>query len=231
MNGVIGDILPLALCVAISPIPIIAAILMLFSPRAAGTGSGFLVGGVLGIIAVTSVFTAVSDSLTAGGEPSATSSWIKIVLGVLLLLLGARNWRGRNAERATPKWMSTIDSFTPVKAFGLGFLLSAINPKNLLMGIAAGVAIGGAGISLGQEVVAIAVFTVIAASTARSFTGRLRRAIEVRDRHCQHPSGCDVPVERCDVDPIVPDSLGGKTTQFIGRLACRPHHRDAWGQF
>ena len=87
------------------------------------------------------------------------------MLGVLLLLLGARNWRGRNAERATPKWMSTIDSFTPVKAFGLGFLLSAINPKNLLMGIAAGVAIGGAGISLGQEVVAIAVFTVIAAST------------------------------------------------------------------
>ena len=38
-------------------------------------------------------------------------------------------------------------------------------------------------------------FTVIAASTARSFTGRLRRAIEVRDRHCQHPSGCDVPAE------------------------------------
>ena len=70
-------------------------------------------------------------------------------------------------------------------------------------------------------------FTVIAASTARSFTGRLRRAIEVRDRHCQHPSGCDVPVERCDVDHIVPDSLGGKTTQFNGRLECRPHNRDA----
>ena len=70
-------------------------------------------------------------------------------------------------------------------------------------------------------------FTVIAASTARSFTGRLRRAIEVRDRHCQHPSGCDVPVERCDVDHIVPDRLGGKTTQFNGRLECRPHNRDA----
>ncbi len=50
MNGVIGDILPLALCVAISPIPIIAAILMLFSPRAAGTGSGFLIGWVLGVL-------------------------------------------------------------------------------------------------------------------------------------------------------------------------------------
>ena len=47
-------------------------------------------------------------------------------------------------------------------------------------------------------------FTVIAASSARTFTGRLRRAIEVRDRHCQHPSGCDVPATGCDVDHIVP---------------------------
>jgi len=44
LNAVIGDILPLALGVAISPIPIIAAILMLFSPRATGTSVGFLVG-------------------------------------------------------------------------------------------------------------------------------------------------------------------------------------------
>ena len=70
-------------------------------------------------------------------------------------------------------------------------------------------------------------FTVIAASTARSFTGRLRRAIEVRDRHCQHPSGCDVPVTGCDVDHIVPHGQGGPTSQFNGRLECRPHNRDA----
>jgi hypothetical protein len=53
-------------------------------------------------------------------------------------------------------------------------------------------------------------FTVIAASTARSFTGRLRRAIEVRDRHCQHPSGCDVHVDSCDVDHIVPTSRAAR---------------------
>ena len=70
-------------------------------------------------------------------------------------------------------------------------------------------------------------FTVIAASSARSFTGRLRRAIEVRDRHCQHPSGCDVPAVDCDVDHIVPVSEGGITSQSNGRLECRPHNRDA----
>jgi hypothetical protein len=70
-------------------------------------------------------------------------------------------------------------------------------------------------------------FTVIAASAARSFTGRLRRVIEVRDRHCQHPSGCDVPAADCDVDHIVPVKQFGETSQFNGRLECRPHNRDA----
>jgi hypothetical protein len=165
MNGVIGDILPLALGVAISPIPIIAAILMLFSSRATGTSLGMLVGWILGIVVVTTIFTAVSGSLEAGGEPSSATSWTKVVLGGLLLSVGVRNWRGRGGVHETPKWMAAIDSFTPAKALGLGFLLAAVNPKNLLLGIAAGVAIGGAGISVAQEAVAIAVFTVIAAST------------------------------------------------------------------
>ena len=165
MNGVIGDILPLALGVAISPIPIIAAILMLFSARATGASLGMLVGWILGIVVVTTIFTAISGSLQAGGESSAGTSWTKIVLGGLLLSVGIRNWRGRGGVHEKPKWMTAIDGFSPVKALGLGFLLAAVNPKNLLLGIAAGVAIGGAGISVGQEAVAIAIFTVIAAST------------------------------------------------------------------
>jgi hypothetical protein len=68
--------------------------------------------------------------------------------------------------------------------------------------------------------------TVISVSQRRHFVGALRRAIEVRDRHCQHPSGCDVPAEDCDVDHIVPRSVGGLTHQFTGRIECPPHNRD-----
>jgi threonine/homoserine/homoserine lactone efflux protein len=78
-----------------------------------------------------------------GDGPSTTSSWIKIVLGVLLLLLGVRQWRSRpkkGAPVALPKWMAAIDHVTPVKAAGLGLLLSSVNPKNLL-----GKGIGGLG--------------------------------------------------------------------------------------
>jgi hypothetical protein len=164
VGAVIGDILPLALGVAISPIPIIAAILMLFSARAGATGGGFLVGWILGIIIATGLFTVLAGSLSTG-EPSSRASWTKIVLGLLLLLAAARQWRGRDGQHSTPGWMSAIDTITPVKALGLGFLLAAVNPKNLLMAVAAGVAIGSAGLAVSGEVVAIAVFTVIAAST------------------------------------------------------------------
>jgi len=68
---------------------------------------------------------------------------------------------------------------------------------------------------------------VLAVSRRRTFTGALRRAIEVRDRECQHPSGCDTAAHLCDVDHIVPWSTGGVTHQRNGRLLCAPHNRRA----
>jgi threonine/homoserine/homoserine lactone efflux protein len=171
MNAVIGDLLPLAVGVAVSPVPIIATILMLLAPKASGTSIGFLLGWVVGIVGATTLFTAIAS--TAGlddgsSDSSSASAWIKIGLGVLLLVFAVRQWRHRpkpGEDAPLPKWMAAIDSFTLPKALGLGFLLSAINPKNLLMCVAAGTAVGGAGLDTGEVVVAIVVFTVIAAST------------------------------------------------------------------
>src|SRR3954469_5578425 len=170
MGQVIGDLLPLALGVAISPVPIIAVILMLLAPKAGGTSAGFLMGWVAGIVIATVVFVVVASvtGLEAGGGPPAASAWIKITLGVVLVALAVLQWRSRpheGEEPTMPGWMAAIDTVTPVKALGLGFLLSAVNPKNLAMAIAAGVAIGGGGLPTGPTVAAIAVFTVLAAST------------------------------------------------------------------
>jgi Domain of unknown function (DUF222) len=66
---------------------------------------------------------------------------------------------------------------------------------------------------------------VIAASPQRTFRGLLRRAIQVRDRHCQHPSGCDQPITHCDVDHRTPVDHGGVTAEVNGELQCEPHNR------
>lgn len=169
MGAVIGEILPLALGIAISPIPIIAAILMLLSPKARVTSVGFLLGWIIGIVVAVVVFTLLSSILpdeNPGSKP--IHGTIQLVLGALLLLLAIRQWRGRpkgDAEPVLPKWMQAIDKITFPAAFGLGFLLSALNPKNLIMGAGAGVAIGSASLDVGAIIVVIAVFTLIAAST------------------------------------------------------------------
>ncbi len=170
MNQVIGDLLPLAVGVAISPIPIIAIILMLLTPEPGGASTGFLLGWVAGVVVATTVFTvlAASGGLSGDNGPSTAASWTKVVLGALLLLLAAGQWGRRPAageEADLPKWMAAIDGFTIGKAAGLGFLLSAVNPKNLLMCAAAGATIGAAAITTGNKVIAVAVFTAIAVST------------------------------------------------------------------
>jgi hypothetical protein len=100
-----------------------------------------------------------------GGEPATWVSVLKLVLGALLLLVGGRQWRGRPREQGaatTPKWMSALDTFTPVKAAGAGALLSGLNPKNTLLAIGGAAAIAGTGIAPGQQVVAYALFVVVA---------------------------------------------------------------------
>jgi hypothetical protein len=68
---------------------------------------------------------------------------------------------------------------------------------------------------------------VIAKSRQRTFTGALRRAIQVRDRRCQHPSGCPTPAVDADIDHRRPAARGGPTSQFNGRVECTPHNRHA----
>src|SRR5690349_4753584 len=143
---------------------------MLLSPKAKGTSVGFLLGWVIGIVVAVVVFTLLASVLPEQDPDAAkpVSGVIKIVLGVLLLLLAIRQWRSRpkpGEEPPLPKWMSAIDDMNAGRGFGLGFLLSAVNPKNLIMAAGAGITIGTGGLTVGEDVIAILVFTLIAASS------------------------------------------------------------------
>ena len=61
--------------------------------------------------------------------------------------------------------MAGVDSMPPAKALGLGLVLTAVVPKNLVLALAAGVILGEAGLRVGQAAVVILLFTVIATST------------------------------------------------------------------
>src|SRR5262245_5769810 len=170
MGQGISEVLTYAIGVAISPIAIIAVIVMLFSQRARVNGPAFLAGWILGLGAVSAVVYVIADQSDVATNSSAsdTTSTGKIVVGVLLLVMGLRRWRRRPApgpDAGMPEWRSTVDSLSPMKAVGLGALLSAVNPKNLALTAAAAAGVVQLGISTGDAVVALVVFVVVASIT------------------------------------------------------------------
>ncbi|MFF5792478.1 GAP family protein [Paeniglutamicibacter sp. NPDC012692] len=169
MIQILGETLPYAITIAISPVPIIATILMLMSPRPKPLGLGFLLGWVVGICVATGVFTLLAGVIPEPGEttgPQPIAGTLQLLFGVALLFMALKQWRSRPApgvEPELPKWMAAIDTMKPPAAIGLGFLLAAVNPKNLLVAAAAGMAFGRADLGTEQVVGAVAIFTVIAA--------------------------------------------------------------------
>lgn len=167
MGQAIGGSLAFAVGIALSPIPIIAVVLMLTSAKARVNGPLFVLGWLVGLGIVGAIVLAVAGPAGAGksGSPATWVSWVKIVLGVLLLLVAARQFRSRprgGEEPDMPKWMTRIDKTTPLAAFGLAAALSGANPKNLLLAVAGAAAIAQTGIPGGQQALAYLVFAVIA---------------------------------------------------------------------
>jgi threonine/homoserine/homoserine lactone efflux protein len=167
MAEAIGQVLALGVGVALSPVPIIAVVLMLGSPRARANGPAFVLGWVLGLAVAGTVILLVSSGASASdeGDPAGWVGVLKIALGVLLLVVAARTWQVRprgDREAELPKWMQTIDEFTAGRSIGFGALLSGVNPKNLLLTVGAAAAIAQTGIPAGEQAVALAVFIVVA---------------------------------------------------------------------
>jgi threonine/homoserine/homoserine lactone efflux protein len=115
-------------------------------------------------------------------------SILEVVAGALLLLVALRQWRGRprdESEPELPKWMEAIDAFRAQKAAGAGVLLSAVNPKNLLLTVSAAAAIAQTGIGAGEQAIALAVFVLVGtlgpAVPVAIYFGMGRRAVHVLD--------------------------------------------------
>jgi Sap, sulfolipid-1-addressing protein len=162
----IGGALPLAVGVALSPVPIIAVVLMLTTRRARVNGPMFVAGWLAGLAVVGAIALSIAGpaGASSSGAPATWVSWLKLALGLLLLLVAARQFRGRprNGTQADlPSWMAKIDEIKPLPAAGLAAALAGVNPKNLLLVVAGAAAIAQTGISGGQQAIAYLVFALV----------------------------------------------------------------------
>jgi uncharacterized membrane protein YidH (DUF202 family) len=169
MWDVVLHMLPFAVGIAISPVPIITVILMLFTPRPRSNGAGFILGWFLGI-GIPALVVFMVDRVINQGDvatpPSRMALNLRIAVGVILILVAAWNWMHRNkqdVENKKPLLMRVVDSITPWKAIVLGFLFADVtNPKNLALTVAGCMAITAGHLSAVGNAIVLTLFTGMA---------------------------------------------------------------------
>jgi threonine/homoserine/homoserine lactone efflux protein len=162
---VLTELIPLALVVALSPLSIIPAVLVLHTARPRPTGLAFLAGWLIGLAALTAIFLEVSDLVGNFDKPPPWASWLRIVVGAALIVFGIYRWAMRKRSAHTPGWMQSLGKLTPVRAGAAGVALTAVNPKVLFMCAAAGLAIGTAGLGRSHVWTAVVWYVAVAGST------------------------------------------------------------------
>ena len=162
----IGEVLAFGLGVALSPLAVVALVLMLVSQNGARPAWAFAGVWVLSLVVVSTVVLLVADGAeaSANGAPASWVSVVKMVIGLLLVVFGVRRWRGperRATVAATPGWMRHLDDVTVPRAAGLAAAFNVVKPKNLLLTIGAGIAVAQVGASPAGQASAICVFVVL----------------------------------------------------------------------
>ncbi len=169
MTDALGQLLASGVGVALSPIPVIAVILMLTTARGRVTGVAFMLGWLVGLSAATGIVLLLANGSDETGSTAADGAHIAtLVVGLLFLALASLQWRRRPKGHEPPElpaWMAGIDGFGAPKCFALGALLSGVNPKNLAMAVSAGVALAETGSTGGATVIGAAIFVIVGSVT------------------------------------------------------------------
>jgi Sap, sulfolipid-1-addressing protein len=164
----LGALLPIAVAVAISSVPLTVTILILLSPNRGKSALPFLVGWVIGVAAVISLSALGAEALAQPSlrGPDTATAVGEMIVGAALMVLAIVYLRRPARTNATglPHWLSAVDSFGALASFAIGVLLN-FRPKGLLLGVAGGLALHAASLKIGEFVALIIIYTVIASST------------------------------------------------------------------
>jgi hypothetical protein len=158
------DLIPLALGVALSPLPVLALLLMLMSRDELRNGRAFAAGWIGALVGVATASTLVGIHVRASDPPRAIRV-AELVTGLILLLAAGIAWRRRRTALRAPRWLLAADAISPMGAFWLAIALAVFNAKDIALTVAAGTVISDAALTTAATAVALATFAAIAGST------------------------------------------------------------------
>ncbi|MGV9710496.1 GAP family protein [Gordonia sp. NPDC003424] len=156
------DVLPAAIGLLLVSAPVALVSLTVVIKRPFAVAAAFLAGWLVGLLVASAVILLVADGIYLADRDGPWLDYLKIVVGLLLVVLAVRKWRGHSdGDDAAPKWLSAIDTMTSGRAATIGFLLAAVNPKNVAVVAAAAATIADATHRIPEQVLAVVVFAAV----------------------------------------------------------------------
>jgi threonine/homoserine/homoserine lactone efflux protein len=175
LTTAVGEMLPSAIAIALSPIPIIAVVVVLSGQHGRANGPVFLIGWLAGLSALTAIVMLLTgDSSDPESTTSTVVDVVRLMIGTLLLLLAVREWRHRPGPGATltePAWMAKLGTAGPGRTFVFGAAVGGVNPKNAILTVAAAVSISQVGLDTGEATIAGVVFVALSSLTVIAVVG------------------------------------------------------------
>ncbi len=161
----IGDMLPVILAIALTPLQIIGMVLVLGGPNARAAGPALLAGWLVALAAVTAVAIILIEMASEGGRSASPFiPWLRIALGLLLFWAALRLWTTRprgDEEPPTPKWLASFGEAAPARAFMLGGMLCVANPKIIALVLAGMTSLGYLPLTSGQIATVAVLFVLL----------------------------------------------------------------------
>ena len=170
MWPVVGAVLPQAMAIALSPVPMVCIVLVLMSRRPVRAGLSFAVGWIGALAIAVGLVAWLTDTVAEKNAEAARDGvdLVQLAVGVLFAVLAVRYWRKRPEPGVPPPRPAIVDRIATLSAPALvltGAAAALANLKNLPLVVSAGSYIGGAGLAPGSTVIAAAIFVIAASLT------------------------------------------------------------------
>ena len=139
LGKAIAELAPLGLAAALSPLPVIAVVLLLSAPAGPGAGVAFAGGWLAGLAGVTWALAFAAVEVEAVSLD--LDAWTRVAIGLGLLAAGGWKWATRPRRDRVPKpprWIASLAGVSRGTALLIGVVFGGPNPKNLALAFVAG---------------------------------------------------------------------------------------------
>ena len=146
ISDAVLQVIPLALGVAASPLPVVAVIVILLTERARLSSVVFSAAWILGNLVAIAFAVAFAGRvrLPAEGFDIPFEGAVTFLLGAGLVVIAWLSRRGRRQSEepdAPPSWVHSVDNLSPWGGALVAFSNATTSPKNLALALAAGAVI------------------------------------------------------------------------------------------